>query len=197
MLAETYLTQTRGFPRPATGWPPQARFHPGRRALVVAASDPQAPPARSAACPPHRRLPKGRKHGTASYQAVLRCPVGSAVRLPGKGREVLLAEGPETGLACWTSTGAETWICLNGFRRMDLPADGILVVCGDDDAPEASVTIAREAIVAAWRTEGRHVAVATPWAIPRGDKTDLDDALRKTGPEHVRNRILDVAASVT
>ena len=63
---------------------------------------------------------------------------GAMVRLPGDpARPLLLAEGPETGLAIWTATNHETWIALGSIGNNVPPAGRIVVACRDDDAVQA------------------------------------------------------------
>lgn len=190
--AARYLTEVRGIPEPVIGWPETVGWHPGAHALILAATDADG---RVQACQriilqpngQNRRRPDGGKIKLTTGRLA-----GAAVRLPGTtDGPLLLAEGPETGLSSWAATGYETWITLGRMAGADLPADKArtIVVCADDDPPDHPAAIALGEAVARWRAEGRKVAIAQPWAIPRGDKSDFNDVIREAGPEAVRERI--------
>jgi putative DNA primase/helicase len=121
---------------------------------------------------------------------------GAAFRMPSNDpTALLLAEGPETGLTCWQSTGAETWALCGSIARADL--SGVttarpIIICADDD-PDGSPSVQTlRDTVERWRIEGRSVHVAYPWPHRRRDKSDFADVLLSDGGEAVRWRILEV-----
>jgi putative DNA primase/helicase len=119
---------------------------------------------------------------------------GSAVRLPGDDRALLLAEGPETALSCWHATGIETLANLGSIAKAPLdgvPLDRLIVVCADDDARNAQSNKGLRDAIRGWRRDGRPVAIVKPHALTRRDKSDFNDALRAEGRDAVRARILD------
>jgi putative DNA primase/helicase len=123
-LGEHYLTVHRGIRCPSHGWPEAVRFHPGSRALIVAATlldgtvqavqrvlltAEGAKISREDAerlSPPTNKVTNG-------------VQVSAAIRLPAllPDAPLLLAEGPETGLSVWAATGAETWVALGSMSR--------------------------------------------------------------------------------
>lgn len=186
--AELYLTETRKIPRPAPGWPSAVRFHPGRCALVLAATtaagDVQAVQLVHLTKDGQKRIEEDRptKQSFGPQD-------GAVVRLGGNTEALLLAEGPETGLSLWASTGRETWIALGSVSKVQPPALRRLVVCADDDPRNAPAAKAVSRAVSAWRKDSWDVAVATPWNPRRFDKSDFNDLLRDKGPLAVRTRI--------
>lgn len=125
--ADWYLRQVRGIPRPAAGWPDAVRWHSGYRALVLVATRADGTVQRI------QRVHLGTSGGKASVEEVEQRGLpavkvtngpqdGAVVRLPGDpAGPLLLAEGPETGLAVWSSTLHETWIALGGIGGVELP----------------------------------------------------------------------------
>ena len=99
------------------------------------------------------------------------------------------AEGPETGLSAWRASGLSTWIHLGAVSKARLPAGRSNIILRDDDAPGSPADQQLEKALAVWREAGIRVAVVTPWAEPRGDKSDFNDVLREAGLEAVRERI--------
>ncbi|MHB0708004.1 DUF7146 domain-containing protein, partial [Roseomonas mucosa] len=198
-LAARYLTETRAIPRPAGGWPDAIRYHPGKRAMVVAATD-AAGAVRAIQWVNLTADARKRRAGHRQLEKETRgARTGAAVRLPGLATgPLLLAEGAETGMSAWAATGHEVWVALGAISGMEPPASRALVILADDDAPGSPAAKARAVLVARWRAEGRTVAVATPWATPRGDKTDLNDVLAEAGTGAVAARIhaaLDTVAA--
>lgn len=120
---------------------------------------------------------------------------GAAFRMPATltGGPLLLAEGPETGLACWQSTEAETWALCGPIARADLssiPVKRLIVVCADDDPADAPAAESLRLVVNRWAAEGREVRCAYPWPSRRYDKSDFADVLLQEGNEAVRGRLL-------
>lgn len=121
----------------------------------------------------------------------------AAFRMPGRPHEtgpLILAEGPETALACWQSSGVETWALCGSIARAVLsstPVSRPIVVCADDDPADAPAAVAVSNAVARWRTEGRPVHVAYPWQERRHDKSDFADVLASAGTATVRWRIME------
>jgi putative DNA primase/helicase len=193
-VAENYLTAARCIEKPAGGWPPALRFHPGRRALVVAATTVDDTvqavqfihlTIKGEKAPQRPKRPTKQNYGPQK---------GAVVRLPGEGSALLLAEGLETGLTVWAATGRETWVALGSMARLDPPPLRRLMVVADDDPRDASSSKQLNKAISRWRSEGRNVAVATPWPTRRYDKSDFNDLARKSGMASVRAKI-DLALS--
>jgi len=198
--ADWYLRQVRGIPRPATGWPDVVRWHPGYRALVLVATRVDGTVQRI------QRVHLGASGGKASVEEVEQRGLvavkvtngpqaGAVVRLPGDAAgPLLLAEGPETGIACWSSTRHETWIALGGIGGVELPAGRRVVAISDDnplarDAKQGGAAKALNRAIAAWRKADVDLVVATPWQARRRDKSDFADLILADGPDVVRQRI--------
>ena len=196
-VAERYLVEVRKIPA-GTPWPRAVRYHRGTRSLILAATN-DAGIVRAVQMV---RL-------TASARAVQRedgsklkisrgCLAGVAVRLPGSrnGGLLLLAEGPETGLSVWRASGWDTWIALGSMSRFAPPADRPVIVCADDDVlkhqDRRKLAAARALLAAAerWRGAGVLLAVATPNATRRQDKTDFNDLLQSGGIGAVWQRLI-------
>lgn len=195
-VAETYLTQTRGIPVPQRGWPHEVvRFHPPSRALVVAmtADTGEVRAIQRIYLTPEgtkiskeearqRRLPGAKQTGGVM--------AGAMVHLPGaENGPLLIAEGPETALSVWSATGYETWAALGGVAKITPPSGRHVVICADDDAPNSPAAKKLKEALESWAEEGRDVAVALPWAKPRGDKSDFNDVIQESAAEAVRQRI--------
>ncbi len=198
--AAWYLMQVRGIPRPATGWPDAVRWHPGYRALVLVATLADGTVQRI------QRVHLGASGGKASVEEVEQRGLvavkvtngpqaGAVVRLPGNAAgPLLLAEGPETALSAWSSTGYECWIALGGISGVDLPLGRRIVAISDDnpparDAKQGAAARALNKATAAWRQAGVDLVVATPWEARRRDKSDMADVILASGVQGVRERI--------
>ena len=195
-VAERYLIETRGIPRPASGWPDSVRFHRGRNALLlVATNDAGEVRAVQLVHLTVDAVKRGDEPGRPVKQTfgILK---GVIVRLPSfqtlkaSAQPTLqLAEGPETGLSVWTSTGRPTWIALGSVTKVQPPALGRLVICSDDDPRSAPAAKAVQKAVARWRSEGCDVVVARPWSRRRFDRSDFNNLIRRDGPAAVVARI--------
>ena len=199
--ADWYLRQERGIARPVGGWPAAVRWHPRLHALVMVATLADGTVQRL------QRVhlgPNGAKMDPAEmeqrrYQAVKMTngpQVGGAVvRLPGDAvGPLLVAEGPETALAAWASTGHETWITLGAMGKAILPAGRPIVVCAEDDAPahdpkHGSAAKALNKAMRDWRAAKLNILVCRPWSKRRRDKSDLADVILADGADAVRMRI--------
>ena len=200
-VAERYLIDARRIPRPASGWPDGVRFHRGRNALLmVATNDAGEVRAVQLVHLTVDAVKRGEEPGRPVKQTfgILE---GSVVRLSSFATlsataqpALQLAEGPETGLSVWASTGRPTWIALGSIAKVQPPALARLVVCADDDPRDTPAAKAVQKAVARWRGEARDVAVATPWSRRRFDKSDFNDLIRRDGPAAVVARI-DLALS--
>ncbi len=198
--ADWYLRQTRGISRPAGGWSAAIRWHPGYQALVAVATRADG----TVQCIQRVHLDAaGGKIGADEMERrklpaikVTNGPMaGAVVRLPGDpAGPLLLAEGPETGIACWSSTRHETWIALGGIGGVELPAGRRVVAISDDnplarDAKQGGAARALNKAIAAWRKVDVDLVVATPWEARRRDKSDMADVILTNGPDAVRKRI--------
>jgi Toprim domain len=120
---------------------------------------------------------------------------GAAVRWPGVGDDgpLLLVEGGETAASVWHATGFETWANLGSISKApldDVPLSRVIIVCADDDPPNAPANRPRDQAIRRWRAEGRRVLLVKPWRLSRGDKSDFNDLLLSEDVEAVRARVL-------
>ena len=65
----------------------------------------------------------------------------------------------------------------------DKPWDCVNVVCLDDDARGSAAWKQANRAIRAARAAGHVVLIVNTWRVRRGDKTDLNDILRQSGPE--------------
>lgn len=124
--------------------------------------------------------------------------VGSVLRLPGDpAGPLVIAEGGESALAIWRSTGHCTWATMGSVARAPLegvPKERLLVNFRDDDSPKSPAFIASRNAVRAWRKAKRTVVEATPWVMPRHDKSDANDLLQAEGVAAVAARVAEAIA---
>ncbi len=116
---------------------------------------------------------------------------GACVRLPACwGDELVLAEGPETGLSVWQAWGRETWIALGSIAKLvdAVPLDKIVVVARDADAPGSPADEALMKAVAQMMERGVSVRIASP-PIPTKKGYDFNDALMDYGNDAVANAL--------
>jgi putative DNA primase/helicase len=191
-LGEKYLTETRGIPAPADGWPHDVvRYHAGDRAVVFAATtdDGEVQAVHSiylTATAKNRHRANGSKikitHGVLD---------GAVARLPGPvDKPLQIGEGGETSLSAWRATGYATWILLGALAGAKPPRGRIVIGLVDDDAPGSPADQALQKSLVGWRKDGINIQLATPWPVPRFDKSDFNDLLRETGDlDAVRQRI--------
>lgn len=116
---------------------------------------------------------------------------GAAVRLPGKrGDELVLAEGPETGLSVSQAWGRETWVALGSVAKLTdiLPIGRPIVIARDADAPGSPADKALMKAILAMTERGLNVRVVSP---PNPTKMgyDFNDALMDYGNEAVANSL--------
>ncbi len=195
-----YLRQCRGIPRPAGGWPAVVRWHPGYRALVLVATRADGTVQRTQRV--HLSSLSGKvsieeveQRGLIAVKVTNGPQAGAVVRLPGDAAgPLLLAEGPETGLAVWASTGYETWVALGGIGGVELPQGRRVVAISDDNPPDrdakhGAAARALNKATAAWRKAGVDLVVATPWEARRRDKSDMADVILAHGSAAVCKRI--------
>lgn len=196
-VAERYLVEVRKIPV-GPSWPLVVRYHRGTRSLILAATN-DAGIIRAVQMVRLTASARAVQREDGSKLKVSRgCLAGVAVRLPGSRQcgPLLLAEGPETGLSVWRAGGWDTWVALGSMSRLTPPADRPVIVCADDDVLEhqdhRKLAAARALLAAAerWRAAGVLLAVATPNALRRQDKTDLNDLLQSGGIEAVRDRLM-------
>ncbi len=199
-VAERYLVETRCIPAPPLGWPDSVRFHPSSQSLIVGLTtrtgDVRAvhrvhltPDARKIDLEEQeqRNLPAIKFTNGVTEDAVVRLPAWTLDA--GLDAPILLAEGPETALSAWASSGHETWISCGGFRKLQPEANRRYLVLRDDDRRFSPADNSLRKQRAAWLAETISVRVVTPWPIRRFDKSDLNDVLCVLGPHAVRARI--------
>ena len=192
-IAEAYITQTRQIP--ARPWPEALRFDPVEQALVVTATTNDG---KFAAVQMVRLSPNGEKidgNGPKLVKQSFGTQANAAVRLPGPADQpLLLAEGPETGLSAWATTGYETWVALGRVTKKLTPPSGrLIIVLHDDDKPQASSKDPTQCAISAWEMAGHEVASAWPWEARRKDGSDFNDVLKAHGAAAVQARIELVA----
>ena len=116
---------------------------------------------------------------------------GAAVRLPAsQGDELVLAEGPETGLSVWQVWGRETWVALGSISKLvdAVPVDRTVVIARDADEPGSQADKALIKAVEAMIERGVCVRVATP-PNPTKSGYDFNDALIDSGCDAVANAL--------
>ena len=113
------------------------------------------------------------------------------VRIPGKNKdavELQIAEGPETGLAAWSSNGIETWIALGG-RVIKPPVGRRVIYLRDDDKRNPKTERKRRQLMREWRNDGLSFVDVNPFERRRGKKQDFNDLLKERGHAAVAARI--------
>ena len=198
--ADIYLTKWRRILRPAGGWPDAVRYHRGQHALLVVATD-DAGEVRAVQlvhlAADAKKLPKeeAQARGYPNTKLTYGVMEGAAVRLPATANtdraplDLLVAEGPETGLSVWAATGAQTWIALGTTSKVTPPPGSVAVICADDDERQRKGRDKLRDTRGAWRKAGVQVHVAWPWAVRRFDKSDFNDVLREEGAVAVQARV--------
>ena len=95
-----------------------------------------------------------------------------------------IVESIEAGASVWQITGQETDIILGvGYLRHAFRKDCANVVALDDDARGSAAWKQANRAIRAARAAGHVVLIVNTWQVRRGDKTDLNDILRQSGPE--------------
>ena len=124
---------------------------------------------------------------------------GAYVRLPRMLADttLIIAEGPETGLSAWVSTGCETWLRLGNIATATPPQGRQVVMAADDDPQDSPAAAALAKKLSEWRASGAKVALATAWPDRRYDKSDLNDTIKAGGLVAVRERIKAAIATIT
>jgi putative DNA primase/helicase len=196
-LAERYLNAARGIPTPPGGWPECVHFHPGRRALILAATRADGTVQAVQLVHLTEQAEKRPDEPGRPTKQSFGPQAGAAVRLPGFCTDGMApgalqtAEGPETGLSLWASTGRETWVALGQVSKMDLPRKRRVILCADDDPKNAQSAQSMRKTYTRWISDGFNVVAAFPWNPRRFDKSDFNDLLQRHGIYSVRARILD------
>ena len=195
-LAERYLVEVRGIPRPPGGWPHALGFDPVDRALTGIVRDDTG-----AVVAVHRVFltPDGQKLDPAELPARRLRAVKQTNGPKGLGSLILgdsgtgwlcVVEGLETGSAVHIATGLDVLVTLGTLTQAKrLPADRPLVFCVEDDAQGSPAARAAQARIASLIEAGREVRTAWPWPERRHDKSDLADVIMTGGVEAVRARI--------
>ena len=90
----------------------------------------------------------------------------------------------EAGASIWQITGQETDVVLGvGNLRHAFRKDCADAVCLDDDARGSAAWKQANKAIRMARAAGHAVLIVNTWQVRRGDKTDLDEILRQSGPE--------------
>ena len=119
---------------------------------------------------------------------------------------LIVAEGPESALTAWLSTGYETWAVfgVSGFRDAPIPSGRPVIFAPDRDAPDSPAGKAfRKAVAqhmsasadgdvdaAAGSSAGLDLRIALA-PEPSGSKHDLNDTLQRAGVEAVAGAVAD------
>ena len=198
-LGERYLRDTRRITAAAEFPPTAVRWHAGRRAVVLAATNDAG---EIEAIQLIQVGPDGNKLTDPAALRAARAPAtkwtrgpigrGAVVRLPGDaGGPLQVAEGPETGLTVWAANGCETWVTLGvgGMAKVIAPADRVLVVCRDDDAKGSEGEKQLRRAVAAYRQAGAAPRLASPFEVRRHNGNDFNTLAIESGLEAVGDRI--------
>lgn len=208
--ADRYLTQTRGIPRSADGWPSCLTWHAKTNTLSAGLADdngtirkPQRIPldpntfdrARNA---DGEKLPRLNWKGSRSGLFV-RMPNRLDVmrELPHRLRPLILAEGPETALALWSATGCETWARISASAKAALSTPRLVIFARDDDSPTDKhgnlhpAYKAADDAIADLKRQGCAVVEVWPHQERRGDGSDFNDTIKEGGVEAVRQQIRD------
>jgi phage/plasmid primase-like uncharacterized protein len=116
---------------------------------------------------------------------------GVAVRLPARqGEELILAEGPETGLSVWQAWGRETWVALGSVAKLAdiVPTDRPIVIARDADVPNSPADKALNKAIMAMIERGASVFIAMP---PKPTKPgyDFNDALQDYGEKALESSL--------
>lgn len=117
---------------------------------------------------------------------------GHPARFPARveGGPLVVAEGPESALSAWATTGWETWAVfgVGQFASAPIPKSRDVILCPDRDAPDspAADTFRRACM--------RHVEAGCTIRVaaapePIGSKRDLNDTLQRAGLDAVRSAL--------
>lgn len=184
--AQHYLAHERAIPGLISSL--TIRFHPGRHAVVFSVLEPS-----NAFVGIHvvrigaqgQRL-KG-KGNKLSYGPVGR---GAAVVFAEVNvTDIIVAEGPETGLSIAACTGLEVRCTLGTLNKYTPPAGRTVIAAIDDDPWGSPASLKGNEAIRNWRKRGLLVHSAHPWAERREDKSDFNDLLKSEGADAVLARI--------
>ena len=193
--ADLYLRSTRRI-APPDEWPSSIKFQSGNDpAVILAATNDEgavtAVQIIRVTSAGHKRK-GGRINLVKQSHGLLK---GSVVRLPGPSDgPLLVAEGPETGLSVWASTGYETYVALgqSNIGSLALPINRRVVMCADDGPRSSQSRRRARRTVNKLKSGGHDVVEAMPWEIHREDNSDFNDVIISLGPEAVKARIARV-----
>lgn len=109
---------------------------------------------------------------------------GAAVRLGAEPKDELhTAEGPETGLSCWQSTGMPTWILLGASNLTRIPVPEHVKTIRHAAELDPTRTGIKAALQGAyhWNRKGKDFLIALPRIV-----SDMNDVHRAHGDDAVR-----------
>ena len=108
----------------------------------------------------------------------------------GRAQPLVIAEGPESALSIWQSTGLETWAVFgaSNWKSVPIPTDRPVILAPDRDAPDSPAGQAFRRAVLHHLARGCDLRIATA-PEPEGSKHDLNDTDQRAGPEAVRDAI--------
>jgi len=184
---EPYLA-ARGISAPL---PPDIRYMPPRNgsygSLVAAARD-EAGIIRAIQ---HIYIHENRKATVTIQKRTHGVMEGAALRLPSRqGGELVLAEGPETGLSVWQAWCRETWVAFGSIAKLAniVPIDRPVIIARDADEPGSEADKALMKAVARMMARGVSVRVVSP-RYPTKKGYDFNDALMDYGNDVVANTL--------
>lgn len=137
-------------------------------------------------------LADGSKAPEAQRKPSFGAIAGYPARFPAtiEGGPLCIAEGPETALAIWRSTGFEVWAVfgVSGWQTAPAPTGRKVVFCPDRDATDSPAGIAFHKAIEAQAARDVQVWIAeAPEA--EGSKRDLADTLQRAGADAVADAI--------
>jgi putative DNA primase/helicase len=215
-IAERYLIETRGIPRPADGWPDCVRFLRGNGKLRLTTEGLGGEEITPTAATAGALIVAATISGGGELCAVQRIYVdadaqnirrqdakGSRVKLTagtfaatrrGLDAGVVRLPGAATGPlliaeGAETALSVETWVTLGNIANATPPRDRRVCICRDDDKPHSTADKQLTAALGRWSEAGHSLVVATPWPERRGDRSDFNDTLQAAGVAAVRARI--------
>jgi CHC2-type zinc finger protein len=197
LVADLYLGIDRCIPHNAA-YPMAIGYHPGRNALIAIATDADGQVTggqfvhldqQGHKLSHTEAVARGYRAAKETFGS-LRC---AAVRLPPRDDRwrydgdipiACIAESVEAGCSIWQVSGLQTEIVLgvsnfrHAFRR-----DRCNVACLDDDARGSAAWRQAQRAIRRARADGCLVLIVHTSEIRLGDKADLNDILRQSGPE--------------
>jgi putative DNA primase/helicase len=130
--------------------------------------------------------------GKPSFGRISGHPARFAAAPGNEAKPLVIAEGPETALSIWQSTGLEVWAVfgVTSFATAPLPTDRPVILCPDRDAPDSPAGKGFAAALDHHLKRGADIWIAQA-PEPEGSKRDLNDTLQRAGAGAVAKAIAD------